>query len=195
MPIQPYEPPEQCQQALHEAMGTLPKAYHQMAEKIQAATDNWQQFWPHPVYCVGLKEMSSPAGLRKAELIGWRFLGKLGNDRNYALEVQVDKDGKNYYFSELDKGPYIDGIYRIVNDEALIKKTGATIFRPAILRINAMAVFAVWLRTGDAEKDILIPLPPNPSYVTPWQQYSINHFQDALREQAREKLANVYSDA
>ncbi len=195
MPIQPYEPPVKCIQALHEALGTLPKAYHQMTEKILAASNGWQMYWPHPVYCAGLKEMAAANGIHKADLVSWRFLGKLGNDRNYALEVQVDEAGKNYYFSELDKGPYIDGIYRVVNDEELIKKTGATIFRPAVLRINAMAIFAAWLRTEEAAAELIIPLPPTPSYVVPWQHYSIKHFQDALREQAREKLANDFLDA
>lgn len=195
MPIQPYEPPAESMQALHESAKATPKAYRHNAEMMKAVLADWQKHWPHPVYRVGLKEMASANGLRKAELVGWRYLARSGNDRNYAIEVQMDEDGTDHHFAELDKGPYIDGIYKVLHDESLTKKAGTTVFRPAVLRINAMAIFAVWLRTDEPEKEILIPLPPTPSYVVPWQQYSVKHFQDALREQAKEKLANDFSDA
>lgn len=195
MPIRPYEPPAESLTALREAARTIPKAYRHAAEMIEAVLADWEKHWPHPVYRVGLKEMTSANGLRKAEMVGWRYLAHSGSDRNYALEVQMEDDGTEHRFAELDKGPYIDGIYKVLRDESIAQKAGATVFKPAYLRINAMAIVAVWLRTDDAEKEIIIPLPPTPSYLVPWQQYSIKHFQDALREQAREKLANDFSDA
>lgn len=195
MPIQLYEPPAESLQALRESAKATPKAYRHNAAMMQAVLADWQKHWPHPVYRVGLKEMASANGLRKAELVAWRYLARSGNDRNYAIEVQMDDDGTDHQFAELDKGPYIDGIYKVLQDESLTKKAGATIFKPAVLRINAMAIFAVWLQSNEPEKEIIIPLPPTPSYVVPWQQYSVQHFQDALREQAKEKLANDFSDA
>ncbi len=195
MPIRPYEPPAESLQALREAVTTTAHAYRYNAAMMKDVLADVPKHWPHPVYRVGLKDMITPNGLHKAELVGWRYLARSGSDRNYALEVQMDDDGKEHHFAELDKGPYIDGIYRVLNDEGIAKTAGATVFKPAVLRINALGIFAVWLRTNDPEKEIIIPLPPAPSYLMTWRQYSIKHFQDALRDRARVKLANDFSDA
>ncbi|MBS1807982.1 MAG: hypothetical protein JST84_07305 [Acidobacteria bacterium] len=195
MPIQPYEPPAESLQALREAARTMPKAYRHNAKMMTDVLSDVSRHWPHPVYRIGLKEMASTNGVRKAEVVGWRYLAQAGNDRNYAIEVQMDERGKDHQFAELDKGPYIDGIYRVLKDETLAKKAGATLLRPAFLRINALAIAAVWLRCDEPEKEMIIPLPPTPSYLVPWQQYSIKHFEDVLKQQATDKLANDFLDA
>lgn len=195
MPIRPFVPPAESLQVLRAEAQTTSKAYRHNALMMKEILADVPKHWPHPVYCAGLKEMAGTNGLRKAEMVGWRYLAQSGNDRNYAIEVQMEDDGTDHQFAELDKGPYIDGIYRVVNDESIAKKAGATVLRPAFLRINAMAIVAVWLRTDDPEKEIIIPLPPTPSYLVPWQQYSIKHFQDALRDRAKDKLAHDFSDA
>ena len=150
--------------------------------------------WPHPVYRICLKDMAGTNGLRKAEIIGWRYLAQSGNDRNYAIEVQMEDDGADHQFAELVNGPYIDAIYKILQDESLIKKAGATVLNPALLRINALGVVALWLRANDPEKEIIIPLPPTRRSLVAGRQSSIQHFQDALREPARAKLADDFSD-
>ena len=195
MPIRPYEPPAESIAALREAMKVTPKAYRHNAEMMKEVLADVSKHWPHPVYRTGLKDMITTNGLRKAEIIGWRYLARSGSDRNYAIEVQIEDDGTEHCFAELDKGPYIDGFYRVLNDEGIAKTAGATVFKPAVLRINALGIFAVWLRTNDPEKEIIIPLPPAPSYLVTWRQYSIKHFQDALRDKAKAKLANDFSDA
>ena len=199
MPIQCYKPPAASLQALRAAAQTVPKAYGPVAAMLQDVSQDLAQHWPHPVYCVGLKAMAATNGLQKAEMIGWRYLAHSGSDRDYAIEMQMDDDGEGegmqHHFAELDKGPYIDGIYRVLQDEDFTKKTGATIFKLAVLRLNALGVFAVWLQTSEPEKALLIPLPPTPRYLEPWQPYTTNQFQDALREKAKEKLANNIVDA
>lgn len=195
MPIKPYVPPAASLRALREAATMTPKAYQHNAAMIKDVLADVPAHWPHPVYDVGLNDLVLANGLNKAEIISWRYLARSGNDRNYAIEVQIDDDNQSHTFSELDKGPHIDGLYQIVNDKNLIKQTEASVFKPAVLRINAMGIFAVWLRTADEQKEILIPLPPTRSYLVAWQQYSIKHFQDALRDKAKAKIANEFSDA
>jgi hypothetical protein len=146
MPIRPATPPAASLQAVREAAQTTPKAYRHMAEMMQTVATDWKKHWPHPVYRVGLKEMTATNWLRKAEMIGWRYLVQTRNQRQYAIEVQMEADGTEHCFAELDKGPYVDGFYRVLHDDSLAKKTGATVFRPAVLRINALAIFAVWTK-------------------------------------------------
>ncbi len=194
MPIKPYVPPAASLRALREAAHMTPKAYQHNAAMIKDVLADVPSHWPHPVYDVGLNDLALTNGLNKAEIISWRYLARSGNDRNYAIEVQIDDD-QSHTFSELDKGPHIDGLRRIVTDESIIKKAAEVVYKPAVLRINAMGIFAVWLRTTDEQKEILIPLPPTRSYLVAWQQYSIKHFQDALRDKAKAKIANDFSDA
>ena len=128
-------------------------------------------------------------------MTGWRYLAHSGSNRNYAIEVQVDDEGTNHQFAELDKGPYIDGIYRLLKNDDLLNKPSAATFKLAVLRLNALGVFAVWLQTAEPGQAVFIPLPPTPRYLVPLQQYTTNQFQDVLRDKAKEKLALDFSDA
>ncbi len=199
MPIECYNPPAASLQALREAVQTVPKTFGHVATMMREVLGDLAHHWPHPVYRIGLKEAASANGLRKAEMIGWRYLTHSESDRDYAIEVQMedegDDEGMKHCFAELDKGPYIDGIYRVLKDESLLKKIGTTVFKLAVLRLNALGVFAVWLQTAEPGKAVYIPLPPTPRYLVPWQQYTTNQFQDALRDKAKEKLALDFSDA
>ncbi|HZS09088.1 MAG TPA: hypothetical protein VFD58_29915 [Blastocatellia bacterium] len=195
MPIKHQQPPEKSLEALREATKKMPKVYAEVAGMIRDILAQPDQHWPHPVYVAGLRDMASANGLRKAQMIGWRYLARVGSDRNYAIEVQHDDDGTDHRLAELDKGPYIDGMYRVLGDKNLARKVGATALRPAVLRINALKVFAVWLRADDPEKELIIPIPPAPPPLKPWQAYTVKEFQDELRDEAKEDLAHDSSDA
>lgn len=194
MPLQCYNPPAASLQALQAAAQTMPKAYRHIAEMVREVLRELPHHWPHPVYRIGLSEAASATSWAQPELIGWRYLAQSESDRQYAIEVQVE-DGGQHQFAELDKGPYIDGIFRVLKDVSLQPKAGSTVFHLAVLRLNALGVFAVWLQTADPEKALFIPLPPTPRCLVPWQQYTTKQFQDALRDKAQENLANVISDA
>ena len=94
MPIRPYEPPAESIAALREAMKVTPKAYRHNAEMMKEVLADVSKHWPHPVYRTGLKDMITTNGLRKAEIIGWRYLARSGSDRNYAIEVQIEDDAR-----------------------------------------------------------------------------------------------------
>lgn len=195
MSIKCQQPPAKSLEALQAAARKVPKTYEHVAEMIRQVVAHPDQSWPHPVYVVGLRQMASTGGLRHAEQTAWRYLARSGSDRNYAIEVQHDEDGTGHVLSEVDKGPYIDGLYKVLKDQKLARKPGAGSFRPAVLRINAMRIFALWLQTHDPEQDLLIPIPPVPPFLSPWQTYSAREFEDALRPEAREQLAKDSSDA
>ncbi len=195
MPIKCQQPPAKSLEALQAAARKVPKTYQHVAEMIRQVVAHPDQSWPHPVYVVGLREMASADGLRRAEQTAWRYLARSGSDRNYAIEVQHDEDGNHHQLSEVDKGPYIDGLYKVLRDQKLARKLSAGSFRPAVLRINAMRIFALWLQAHDHAQDLLIPIPPVPPVLSPWQTYSAREFQDLLRDEAREQLATDSSDA
>ena len=188
MPITHQEPPRDTLETLREAAETMPQAYAHNAKMIRDVLDDLDRHWPHPVYIAGLKDMAASGGLSKAEMIGWRYLAQSGSDRNYAIEVQEDPDGTGHQVAELDKGPFIDGIYRVLEDKSIAQKAGETDLKLSVLRINAMGIFAVWLRADDSDKEIIIPVQPAPEYLKPWHAYSVEEFEDALKPEAKRDL-------
>jgi hypothetical protein len=188
MPIKYQEPPEDTLETLRESAETMPRAYAQHAKMIRDVLDDLDHHWPHPVYIAGLKDMASSGGLSKAEMIGWRYLAQSGSDRNYAIEVQQDPEWEGQQLTEIDKGPFIDGIYRVLEDKSIAQKAGETDLKLSVLRINAMGIFAVWLRADDPDKEIIVPVQPAPDYLKPWHAYSIGEFEDALKPEAKRDL-------
>lgn len=192
MPIVPDEPPAASIQAMREAMKNLPEVYRQLIGDVLAAPG---RRWPHPVYVVGLADLAATHALKRAALIGWRFLAQAEGDRNYAVEVQREEGETGHVWTELDKGPYIDGLRRVLEDPQIARQIGRTVVRPAMLRAGAMGLCAVWLRAEPSAGDVIIPIPPAPRCLQPWQTYSVAQFEDALRSQAKEQLADESSDA
>lgn len=189
MPIAPDQPPMESLQALRELLKAAPNEYHSMIREVLADVP---KSWPHRIYCAGLEEIAAAQGLNQVTMIGWRYLVRSGSDsdRNYAIEVQMDSNGQ-HNFAKLDKGPYIDGMNRLVRDPILAQELGATMFTPAVVRINALAIVAVWLRHPAPEKELIIPLSMN---VAPWKKYSIPQFLANWKTVAQDKLAQDYSD-
>lgn len=190
MPIEPDIPPMESLQALEEMVATAPQEYRSM---IRAVLENVPQHWPHRIYCAGLEAIVAAQGLNQAAPIGWRYLTRSGSDRNYAIEVQMDNHGQ-HHFAKLDKGPYIDGFYQEVTDEVLAQEVGAATFTPAVLRINALAIVAVWLRHPAPEQEIIIPLPPTPRYLAPRKKYAVQQFLERLQSVAQDKLNQDFSE-
>lgn len=188
MPIKSQKPPEGMLDTLRESAETMPRVYARHANMIRDVVDHPDQHWPHPVYTTGLKDMASSNGLSNAEMIGWRYLANLGSERNYAIEVQQDPEWDGQQVTEIDKGPFIDGIHRVLQDKSIAEKAGETDLTLSVLRINAMGIFAVWLRADDSEKDIIVPVQPAPKYLKPWHAYSVEEFEAALKPEAKRDL-------
>ena len=195
MPIRPQQPPEKSLQALRDAARKVPRTYEHVAAMIRTIVAHPERAWPHPVYIAGLRDMAAAHGLRRAEMTGWRYLARSGSDRNYAIEVQCSEDGNTHQVSEVDKGPYIDGIWKVLEDKTLARRIGAVTVWPAVLRINALKILAVWLQAHDRAQDLLIPIPPTPSFLKPFQVCSRKEFQEVVREEAGELLAHDSLDA
>jgi hypothetical protein len=124
-------------------------------------------------------------------------LVKFEGDRNHAVEVQQDADGSNHRFSELDKGPFIDGMCRVLEEKGLDEKTDDSALKLSVVRINALGVFALWLQADDPNKDRVIAISPTPPYLKPWPEtYTVAEFQAVLRDEARRELeAEDFFDA
>jgi hypothetical protein len=194
MPIQHQQPPADSLDALREAAEAMPDDYAQAAGMIRDVLANLDDRWPHPVYVASLRVMASASGLGKARMIGWRFLTRAGG-LAFAFEIQNDADGTNYRLSELDQGPLVEAMLSVLEDEDLARQIGPVVLRPALLRLNALGVTAVWLRGEEEKQDIVIPIPPASGSLDAGRLYTVEQFQDALRGEAKEELAHDTLDA
>jgi hypothetical protein len=198
MLIKYQTPPEESLKALQAMVEIMPKTYDRLANMLRDVYERPDEHWPHPIYVAGLNKMASEEeGLSRARLAGWRYLVKFEGDRNHAVEVQQDADGSNHRFSELDKGPFIDGMCRVLEEKGADEEMDGSALKLSVVRINAMGVFALWLQADDPNKDRVIAISPTPPYLKPWPEtYTVAEFQDALRDEARRELeAEDFFDA
>ncbi|MDX2031368.1 MAG: hypothetical protein SF339_11895 [Blastocatellia bacterium] len=188
MPITYQEPPAETLETLRDSVESMPRSFEGHAQIIRDVLAHPDQHWPHPVYIAGLRDMASKDGLAQAEKIAWRYLAHTSGNRNYAIEVQDDADWDGQQLTEIDKGPFIDAMYQVLEDANLARRAGDAEMKLSVLRINAMGIFAVWLRADNAANDLIIPLQPAPEFLTPGQPYSVAEFQETLQPRAKSRL-------
>jgi integrase len=186
MPIRFQQPPATTIEILRESAETMPRPFAEHARMIRAVADAPERHCPHPVYIAGLRDLAAADGLRQAEVAGWRYLAQSGDP--CAIEVDDTPEWDGQQLTEIDKGPFVDGLCRLLADQELARQTEADDLNLSVLRINALGIFAVWLRADDSQKDRIIPLQPAPDYLQPGQTYSVQEFQDALLPQAKRNL-------
>ncbi len=156
---------------------------------LQDICDHPEAHWVHPIYVAGLSDLTSKSGLNEAQIAGWRYLARMEGNRNYGVELELKSEKGDYTFAELDKGPFLDGMFKVLEDEDISGKIAAGLLKPAVLRINAMGVFAVWLRAEKPSKEIIIVMPPAPSYLEPWPaRYTVKRFQTILSGAVKRRM-------
>ena len=183
MPIRFQQPPAGAIETLRESATAMFDEHARMIRSVVDDPDGPDGHWPHPVYIAGLRDMAASGGLRHARKVGWRYLTKSGGA--CAFEVGDDPDGGGLQLTEIDDGPFIDDLYRVLENKRLAQRTSDTDLSLSVLRINAMNICAVWLRAESGGADIIIPLQPAPDYLKPGHSYSVEEFQEALQPQAK----------
>ena len=178
-------PPQGSLDALTEAATNLHPSHSDMAEIFKQMHDSPQDHEPHPMYVVGLKDMAASGGLSKAIIVGWRYLSVSGSERKFAVEVHQDPDGSNHRFAGLSHGPAVEALIRVIEDYRIRQPIESGAFTLSTLSIPALDISAVWLRAASGGDDMLIVVPPAPSYLKPWPDtYTVQQFENAVREEA-----------
>ncbi|MBK7601185.1 MAG: hypothetical protein IPJ07_22720 [Acidobacteria bacterium] len=186
MSDEPEIPLKELLSALQKERDNLHGSYADIAQMFKEICEHPEKSWVHPVFVAGLSDLSAPNGLGKARNAGWRFLVQHGSKRNYAVELEPNPKGDGYAFAELDKGPFIDGMCDILENNEIAEKINSGKFKLTVLRLNAMRIYALWLRSDKPAKDIIIVIPPGPAYLKTWPDvYNIKGFESALKTAAK----------
>jgi hypothetical protein len=138
----------------------------------------------YPVYSIGLTDLVSSAGVKKAKLSAWRHEYTSG-DEVVSAEVSA---GARPKFSQLN----VHSRFRAVQHELMAAAEHEAFkshsFEVRLLQISALAIRALWLRAPKSGSDILIPLAPVRHELTANRHYSAEAFVAALKPAAREIL-------
>lgn len=138
---------------------------------------------PHPVYFLGLEDVANGKGLAQAKLVSWRYI-LLNSDRSLAAaEVSL---GANLEFSHVNQGPYVGATVEAVGLAEGLNEVISDDYELRLLKIPGLYIIALWLHAE--QPDIIIPLLPAPSELTPNTPYSEATFMSAIQQAANDRL-------
>ncbi|WP_325615108.1 hypothetical protein [Mycobacterium sp.] len=195
MPIVTPEAPKQSIEALGGTLASLAtsaglkRAAPNFAARIAASPSELRTpGLSYRVYVLGLADMLDAKDLTPAKLSAWRHEFAV-KDEVVAIDVTT---GRQPQFSSLNVSPVAHSVQRHLDSAAFeASNFGPQSYDVALLRVPALAVRAVWLKSRSrSHEDIIVPLaPPMPSELTAHQRYTATEFIDALRPAARRVLA------
>jgi len=190
MTIQFGKPPEESIQALGnwaEKLKIRPTASVPAAGPKLSAARGGNLSHPHKIYFLGLRDVARGAGIRKAKLVGWRYLVKR-KGHTHAVDVSVDRLG-NHRFSHLSHGRFPAETLSALKATLAGKHAKAGEYLLGVLEVPSLHVIALRLEDRkDHDKDILIPLPPTHHLLGPGRPYPAQQMLEVLRAAASEKV-------
>lgn len=194
MPIETPEAPKPSIEALDAMLPALVgsagvrQAAPNFAANLLASPQNLSKpGLSYPVYALGLADVASEAGLRRAKLSAWRHEFTSGSEV-VAAEVSA---GRRPQFSGLN----VNSRFRSIQDELRSAAEAGGDFagrsyEARLLQISALGVRALWLRSKSrSHADAIVPLAPTRPELTANRRYSPGEFLAALKSAAETMLA------
>ena len=140
----------------------------------------------YPVYALGLADVASGAGVRRAKLSAWRHEFAADGE---VVSAEVSA-GRRPQFAGLN----VNSRFRPVMQELRVVGEAAAFagktYEARLLQISAMGVRALWLRAKSrSDADVVIPLAPTRPELEAGRHYSAAAFIAALKGAAEAMVA------
>lgn len=136
----------------------------------------------HAVYDLRLSDLAEGRGLDAAEETGTRHLLMCGNEAVAAVEDSLGMGGADPV--DLNTGRFArstaDAVRLLESQEAVRKGS----YELRLLRIAALHLVALWLKSGDASPDLVMVLPPAPPDLQVDVPYAADDLLALLRPRA-----------
>jgi hypothetical protein len=194
MPIETPEAPKPSIEALHAmlpafiASATIRQTAPHFAASLLASPQSLASpGLSYPVYALGLADVASGAGVRKAKLSAWRH--------EFAAEGEVVSAEVSASRRPQFAGLNVNSRFRSVQDELRLAAQAAEFagksYEARLLQISAMGVRALWLKAKSrSHADVMIPLAPTRRELSAaGRHYSSEEFIAALKGAAEAMLA------
>jgi hypothetical protein len=143
---------------------------------------------PHDVYLIGLGDLAGEASLDAATVVGRRFLVLDGDRPIAAAELADPEQGTGF---QLNEGPYVEATASAIEQAERNPELAGVDYEVRLLRIPALYVMGIWLKSERGDADVVIPLDPAPTPLVAGRTYPSEDILSALAELARVRLAVV----
>jgi hypothetical protein len=141
-----------------------------------------------------LENLVGSEGLAGATLVGWRHLHSNSEDipspATMASEVHPEDDGSGHQFAGTNEGQFVGQTLEMLQTASQLKEVQDGDFRACLLRIPAMMVAALWLKSeAGPDADVILPMAPTHQDLEPGKAYSAEQLHKALQKAAEATLA------
>lgn len=140
---------------------------------------------PHRVYQLGLDSLVQGKGLGDALLVGWRYI--VSKEASpVAIEVSYDPSAQSHQLSSIHQGPHVEETRARFDEAQRHPRVSAGSYELNLLRIPALRVVTLWLRSQSADTDLLIPLAPSHPVLQAGHAYTASEMVALLKQPAIE---------
>jgi len=144
---------------------------------------------PHGIFDLGIDDLTAGRGLEAARPAGWRYLVAGPGGAVSAAEIGPGSDAT----AHVNSGPFVAATELVMAAAEALPAVVARDHEARLLRVAALHLMALWLKSDDpAHTDLIVPLPPSPPFVAPGNAYPAGELLDLLREPARLKATKAY---
>ena len=183
MPVTEPDPPPEAREAVQAALqqyGDVPAA--QLHALAGTTPGELVSTGPHPVFHVGLSDLTRDDALASARPTGWRFLLRQGAQVVASAETVTDRDGSER-FALVNSGPYVASTVAALERAEGLPETRDRSYEPRLLQVPALHVTALWLHS-DRDNDLVVPLAPAPAGIETNRAYDAAEFLRILADRA-----------
>lgn len=193
MPLVTPAAPKPSIEALHAMLpafvasaGIRQAAPHFAASLLAAPQSPASPALSYPVYALGLADVASGAGIRRAKLSAWRYEYAAGGE---VVSAEVSA-GRRPQFTGLNVNSRFRPVSQELRSAGEAADFAAESYEVRLLQISAMGVRALWLKAKSrSHADVVIPLAPTRAELNAGGHYSPREFTAALKEAAEAMVA------
>jgi len=142
---------------------------------------------PHAVYDLRADEIANGKGLGSAHPAGFRYLVHAAGGPVAAAEVHTDPSGKATLLANMNYGPFVkatsDAFAKLEN----LEQVGTGSYEARLLRISAIPLVSIWLKSDPGGADVIYPLSTVPGMVEAEKAYSADEFLKAILPIAKQR--------
>lgn len=150
---------------------------------------------PHPVFDLRADLIAAGAGLEAARLTGWRYLVAGPERAVAAAEIAIEENGsggrRTSSASHINTGPFVAAFEDAIQLAESLPDVKEGSFELRLLRISALLLMVLWLKSDEGGEDILVPLDPAPSVLRAGIPCASALFLSLIRPLAVKKAAEI----
>lgn len=133
-----------------------------------------------PVSVLALQDVLDGFRLDKAQPVGWGFLAGGPDSTAVAAQITRSEDDGSLVLTSLAHGPEIALLIKAIQDVALLPQVQADNYSVGIIRVPAILVEALWLKSASTAPDLVVTFHTLSANLIANHPYTADEFMDAI---------------